>query len=61
MDASFMSESIYEKLPSPSTKSLRHRSASRDSQTGACEIVTYNELQGNVRCQSYTNILLRDL
>lgn len=26
MDASFMSESIYEKLPSPSPKSLRHRS-----------------------------------
>ncbi|CAI7585134.1 unnamed protein product [Penicillium glandicola] len=26
MDASFMSESIYEKIPSPSPKSLRHRS-----------------------------------
>ncbi|KAJ5782417.1 hypothetical protein N7457_004191 [Penicillium paradoxum] len=26
MDASFMSESIYDKLPSPSSKSLRHRS-----------------------------------
>jgi hypothetical protein len=26
MDASFMSESIYEKLPTPSPKSLRHRS-----------------------------------
>jgi division protein 1 len=26
MEASFMSESIYDKLPSPSPKSLRHRS-----------------------------------
>lgn len=26
MDASFMSESIYEKIPSPSSKSLRHKS-----------------------------------
>jgi len=26
MDASFMSESIYEKLPTPSPRSLRHRS-----------------------------------
>ncbi|KAJ5356097.1 hypothetical protein N7517_010706 [Penicillium concentricum] len=31
MDASFMSESIYEKLPSPSSKSLRHRSNRMES------------------------------
>ncbi|KAJ5177757.1 uncharacterized protein N7500_000456 [Penicillium coprophilum] len=31
MDASFMSESIYEKLPSPSPKSLRHRSNRMES------------------------------
>ncbi|OQE32887.1 hypothetical protein PENFLA_c001G07471 [Penicillium flavigenum] len=31
MDASFMSESIYEKIPSPSPKSLRHRSNSMES------------------------------
>lgn len=28
MDASFMSESIYQKLPSPSSKSLRHKTIS---------------------------------
>lgn len=31
MDASFMSESIYEKLPNPSPKSLRHRSIRKRS------------------------------
>lgn len=31
MDASFMSESIYEKLPTPSPRSLRHRSIRMDS------------------------------
>lgn len=30
MDASFMSESIYEKLPTPSPRSLRHRSIRMD-------------------------------
>lgn len=30
MDASFMSESIYEKIPTPSPKNLRHRSISMD-------------------------------
>lgn len=33
MDASFMSESIYEKLPTPSPRSLRHRSIRMDSNT----------------------------
>lgn len=34
MDASFMSESIYQKLPSPSPKSLKHKSTSTTPSTG---------------------------
>lgn len=43
MDASFMSESIYERLPQPSPRSLRHRSIRMDPQLSLTWLVTYNE------------------
>jgi hypothetical protein len=51
MDASFMSESIYQKLPSP--KSLKHKSISM-----SCRLVERNmadSCQGNGPCPSYTS------
>lgn len=39
MDASFMSESIYEKLPTPSPKNLRHRSIREHSPYAPRDVV----------------------
>lgn len=43
MDASFMSESIYEKLPTPSPRSLRHRSIRMGPRLPRRWLVAYNE------------------